>query len=58
MCDEQEKVKISTFTEYGDILIQIESRFMIFDKDGDFIDDLEFDDVEKENVFFKEHEKI
>jgi hypothetical protein len=55
LCDEQEKVKISTFTEYGDIFLQIESRFMIFNKNGDFIDDLEFNDVEKEIKLIKEN---
>ena len=44
--DLQETVDLSTFLSDGRILLKSGYRFYIFDKDGNFIDEIDFTDVE------------
>ena len=36
---------LATFLDSGEILMKIKNRFMIFDKYGEFIDEVEFKDL-------------
>ena len=42
LCDSLKRVNMTTFLENGQILMKVDNRFMIFDKDGEFIDEVEF----------------
>lgn len=44
----RKEVKMSTFLDNGNILIQLEYRYFIYDRNGNFIDEVDFDDVTME----------
>lgn len=46
-CD---KCELSTFLENGDILLKVKHRFMIFNKNGDFIDQVTFSDIVQQSA--------
>ena len=46
--DIDSKVELSTFLVDGRILIKIAQRFMLFDPEGTFIDEIEFEDLREE----------
>jgi hypothetical protein len=47
-CDMQKKVDLTTFLNSGEILMKINCRYMVFDKFGEFIDEVEFEELKKE----------
>ena len=44
--DNLKHTKISTFLDNEKILLQIGSRYMLFNQNGSYIDDANFDDIE------------
>ena len=44
------KVDMSTFLHNGNILIKIAHRYLLFDSDGGFIDQIEFKSLREERV--------
>jgi len=50
VADYEKQVDLTTFLDSGEILLKIKFRFMIFDKTGDFIDEIEFKDIKEEQV--------
>lgn len=47
---------MSTFLDDGDILLQVGYRFMLFENNGEFKDEIEFSDVAEEDK--KDQEKL
>lgn len=45
IADFQDKCEMSTFMDNDNILIKVASRFVIFNKDSHFIDEVEFKDI-------------
>ena len=45
--DYQQKVDMSTFLDNGKILLKVGNRFLLFENDGEFVDEVEFDDISK-----------
>jgi hypothetical protein len=54
--DYENKVTMSTFLDDGDILLQVGYRFMLFENNGEFKDEIEFSDVAEEDK--KDQEKL
>ena len=46
--DIDDKVDMSTFLTKDRILLKLAQRFLLFDKDGAFIDQIEFEDLREE----------
>jgi len=46
--DIDQKVDMSTFLEDGKILVKIGQRFLLFDENGAFVDEIEFEDLREE----------
>ena len=45
IADLDEVAEFSTFLEDGNILLKSASRYMIFNSDGQFVDEVEFKDI-------------
>jgi hypothetical protein len=58
LSDRNKKVSLSTFLDNGKILVQIAHRFFIFAKDGTFLDEIEFEEMRKENDIQKIKNKM
>jgi len=46
--DYTKKAELSTFLASGEILLKVGERFMIFDKQGNFKDEVEYQDLKEE----------
>ena len=57
MVDYNKQVSMSTFIDDQILLLQFDQRYMIFDKNGNFVDECDFENHEKErNECFIEEE--
>jgi hypothetical protein len=50
VADFDQKVEFTTFLATGNILLKTANRYMIFDPTGEFIDEVEFSDIRKEQM--------
>lgn len=48
VADIENKVLFNTFMDNDKILLQISNRFMVFNNVGEFVDEVEFKDLQKE----------
>jgi hypothetical protein len=49
LTDKNKSVKLSTFLDNGQVLVQIAHRFFIFNEFGIFLDEIEFEEMRLEN---------
>ena len=47
IADSEKLVDMTTFLDSGDIMLKIQSRYMLFDRTGRFIDEVEFKDIKE-----------